>query len=81
MFFIGFGVRGLIHIMILPIEIIVKMRPEPGSLLRAAQTHSKPNLAPAEKYKWMNSLEEKAFKRILISNTLEKNHTVLRSIN
>lgn len=46
MFFIGFGVQALIHIMILPIEIIVKMRLEPGSLLKVVQTHSKPSHGP-----------------------------------
>lgn len=43
---LGFGLWALIHTMIFPIEIIVKMRLEPGPLLRIVQTHSKPSHRP-----------------------------------
>jgi len=46
--FRGFGIWALIRIMILPIEIIVKMRPEPGSLLSVVEAHSKASHGPCK---------------------------------
>lgn len=55
MCFLGFGVWALVHRIILLIEIKVRMRPEPGSLLTVVQTAS-------QMYKWINSLAEKDVK-------------------